>query len=39
MASVAVESLLDKVQSELAGYAHRILMPALIERSSCARLA
>lgn len=37
MASVAVESLLDKVQSELAGYAHRILMPALIERSSCAR--
>ena len=38
MASVAVESLLDKVQSELAGYAHRILMPALIERSSCARL-
>ena len=38
MASVAVDSLLDKVQSELAGYTHRILVPALIERSSCARI-
>ena len=35
LASVAVDSLLDKVQSELAGYNHRILMPALIERASC----
>ena len=38
MASVAVDSLLDKIQSELAGYSHRILLPALIERSSCAPL-
>ena len=36
MASVAVDSLLDKIQSELSGYSHRILMPTLIERSSCA---
>ncbi len=35
MASMAVDSLLDKIQSELAGYVHRILTPALIERSSC----
>ena len=35
LASVAVDSLLDKVQSELAGYTHRILTPTLIERSSC----
>ena len=38
MASVAVDSLLDKIQSELAGYSHRILLPTLIERSSCAPL-
>lgn len=36
MASVAVDTLLDKIQSEVAGYSHRILMPTLIERSSCA---
>ncbi len=36
MASVAVDSLLDRIQSEVAGYTHRILMPTLIERSSCA---
>ena len=35
LASVAVDSLLDKIQSELAGYSHRILSPTLIERSSC----
>ena len=35
LASVAVDTLLDKVQSELAGYNHRILTPTLIERSSC----
>ena len=35
LASVAVDSLLDKIQSELAGYSHRILTPTLIERSSC----
>ncbi len=38
MASVAVDSLLDKIQSELAGYSHRILLPTLVERSSCAPL-
>ena len=35
LASVAVDSLLDKIQSELAGYTHRILTPTLIERSTC----
>lgn len=35
LASVAVDSLLEKVQNELAGYSHRILTPTLIERSSC----
>jgi len=35
LASVAVDSLLEKVENELAGYSHRILMPTLIERSSC----
>lgn len=36
LASVAVDSLLDKIQNELSGYTHRILTPTLIERSSCA---
>lgn len=35
LASVAVDSLLDKIQNELEGYSHRILMPTLVERSSC----
>ena len=35
LASVAVHTLLEKVQNELAGYTHRILTPTLIERSSC----
>ena len=35
LASVAVDSLLEKVQNELAGYSHRVLMPTLVERSSC----
>ena len=35
LASVAVDVLLDKVQNELEGYTHRILMPTLVERSSC----
>ena len=35
LASMAVDSLLDKIQNELSGYTHRILTPALIERSSC----
>lgn len=36
MASVAVDSLLDRIQNEMSGYSHRILTPTLIERSSCA---
>ena len=35
LASMAVDSLLDKIQNELTGYTHRMLQPALIERSSC----
>lgn len=35
LASVAVDSLLEKVQNDLAGYTHRILTPTLIERASC----
>lgn len=38
LASVAVDTLLDKIQNELSGYSHRILSPALIERTSCAPL-
>lgn len=38
LASVAVDSLLDKIQNELSGYSHRILTPTLIERSSCRRI-
>ncbi|MDD6200402.1 MAG: LacI family DNA-binding transcriptional regulator [Firmicutes bacterium] len=37
LASVAVDVLLDKVQNELEGYTHRVLMPTLVERSSCIR--
>ncbi len=35
LASVAVDGLLDKIQNELEGYTHRILMPTLVERASC----
>lgn len=38
LASMAVDSLLDKIQYELSGYTHRVLTPALIERASCRRL-
>ena len=38
LASVVVDSLLDKIQNELSGYTHRILMPTLVERASCARV-
>jgi len=38
LASVAVDTLLDKIQNELSGYSHRILSPTLIERSSCRAL-
>ena len=36
LASVAVDTLLDKIQNDQAGYSHRILSPTLVERSSCA---
>lgn len=35
LASMAVDSLIDRIQNELSGYTHRILIPALIERGSC----
>lgn len=35
MASVAVDTLLDKIQSEHDGYSHRVLSPSLVERASC----
>lgn len=38
LASVAVETLLDKIQNDRDGYSHRILSPALVERTSCAPL-
>ena len=38
LASMAVDCLLDKIQNEQTGYTHRILTPALIQRSSCRRI-
>ena len=38
LASIAVDSLLDKIENDQTGYTHRVLMPTLIERSSCRRL-
>ncbi len=38
IASMAVDSLIDKIQNELSGYTHRILTPTLIERNSCRRI-
>lgn len=38
LASVAVETLLDKIQNDRDGYSHRILSPALVERTSCVPL-
>lgn len=35
MASVAVDTLLDKIKRVAGGCSHQILMPALVERSSC----
>lgn len=35
LASVAVDTLLDKIQNELSGYSHRVLSTSLIERASC----
>ena len=35
MASIAVDTLLDKIQNEYSGYSHRVLAPTLIERDSC----
>jgi LacI family transcriptional regulator len=39
MASIAVEMLIEKIHNEHEAYSHRILMPALIKRSSCMPLA
>ena len=39
LASMAVDSLLDKILNEMSGYTHRVLSPALIERSSCRDLS
>ena len=38
LASMAVDSLLDKIENELSGYTHRVLSPSLVERSSCRRI-
>ncbi|MBQ7247455.1 MAG: LacI family DNA-binding transcriptional regulator [Lachnospiraceae bacterium] len=35
LASIALDTLLDKIQNELSGYSHRIVSPTIIERSSC----
>lgn len=34
LASMAVDSLIDKIQNEMSGYTHRILIPSIIERGS-----
>lgn len=38
MAAMAVDVLLDKINDKNVGYSHRILMPSLVERSSCRRI-
>ena len=38
LASIAVDTVLDMIQNEHSGYTHRVLAPALIERSSCAAI-
>ncbi len=38
LASMAVDSLMDKIENELAGYTHRVLTPGLVERSTCAKV-
>ncbi len=38
LASITVESLLDQIENELAGYSHRIVSPQFVERSSCRRI-
>lgn len=37
LASMAVDTLLDKIENEQSGYAHRILTPSIVERNSCSR--
>ena len=39
MASMAVSSLLEKIGNERSGYAHRVLAPTLIPRTTCAHLS
>lgn len=38
MASIAVDTVLEKIQSEHSGYSHRVLSTTLIERATCAPL-
>ena len=38
LASVAVDTLLDKIQNEHSGYSHRVLSVNLIERDTCTRI-
>lgn len=38
LASIAVDTVLDMIQSEHAGYSHRVLAPSLVERKSCAAI-
>lgn len=35
LASMAVDSLLDKIENEQSGYVHRILTPSVVERTTC----
>ncbi|MDO4614441.1 MAG: LacI family DNA-binding transcriptional regulator [Lachnospiraceae bacterium] len=36
LASVAVDSLLDRINNKQSGYSHQILYPSVVERSTCA---
>ena len=38
LASMAVDSLLEKIENELTGYTHRVLTPSLMERTTCLKL-
>ena len=38
LASMAVDSLLDKIENEMSGYTHRVLSPSLVERETCRKI-
>lgn len=38
LASMAVDSLLEKIENELTGYTHRVLTPSLVERTTCRKI-